>query len=89
MPCTPGSYCEILTGSNTEHLSPAGYYMYNFLEPSASAKNNCPAGYYCDEGAITPTKCPTGFYCTEFSTSQAMYDQLSADGVPTGNAHAY
>lgn len=61
--CKPGYYCE--DGSWNEHAvaCPLGTYYSEYGATKRNDCKECPAGFYCREGAAVPTRCPHGYYC--------------------------
>jgi len=59
--CTPGNYCP--PGSPAQVPCLGGAFCQDFRLGAPSGK--CYEGYYCDQGAVTPThlECTTGHFC--------------------------
>ena len=51
--CAPGKVCSSGTISGG---------------PSVTAKDDCPAGYYCTSSSLLPIECPIGSYCSSGSS---------------------
>lgn len=60
-PCPTGYYCS--AGVSAGLICPAG--MYTFEEGAIQIEQcgYCQPGFYCEYGALQPTKCPPGNYC--------------------------
>ena len=82
--CTPGNYCE--AGSSSQTPCPIGTYNPDTGSTSDSACQQCDAGWYCDELAMTThdkgtNKCAPGFYCQAGSITPKPKDTI----CPVGN----
>ncbi|GBG24881.1 Sushi, von Willebrand factor type A, EGF and pentraxin domain-containing protein 1 [Hondaea fermentalgiana] len=60
--CPAGSFCPT-NATESPQICPAGTYSYE----GATSCEDCDAGYYCEEGAVSPTpvndECEAGTYC--------------------------
>lgn len=60
--CPPGSYCT----AGLKKPCVAGTYANISGQNSC---NQCPSGFYCELGSVTPEICPPGYWCEAGSTS--------------------
>jgi hypothetical protein len=68
-PCPAGTYGDTVnaTSRTCSGICEAGYYC---AAGSISATQvECPSGFYCPFGTVSPVVCPVGFYCP-FGSSQ-------------------
>ena len=65
LPCGPGNYCDA-AGMSSPKLCAKGRYGSSSNNTTAQCDGPCAAGYYCDEGSVSPKQglCPPGYYCT-------------------------
>jgi hypothetical protein len=59
--CSEQNYCP--PGSYQQSNCPAGTYLPYEGASSLAECQQCPAGYYCDGGAISIQPCTAGYYC--------------------------
>ena len=73
IPCKPGFYCPLNTGSNEGRITPVpcpgGYYC-----PEGTCEPlGCTCGYKCPKGSSAPTECLPPFYCPDnLATNQTL-----------------
>jgi hypothetical protein len=86
--CAVGKYCP--QNTSTPLNCPAGYYRNATGARALSDCAQCPAGFWCVEGASNTTgPCAAGFYCPLMSTGDSQVPCPQGTQRPTLGGRCY